>query len=231
MTYRPHLVLQFGGRLFNTEIWSCSLRMILGDPATTMISEAAMQTWAEENVADVADDVRAWFLRSDSLISNAARLDFVKLNTVDENGRYWSQEETVQFEWLAGDAPTGTVVAGEPQNTVCVSLLTDAARGRASRGRFYPPTGNFTPTAGTGKISGTLTQQMADSALLLLNDLANEPGVDLQSPRVVVASDLGSPGPMRNVTMLAVGDVIDTQRRRRNNLIEAYSNSAAVTIV
>lgn len=231
MTYRPHIVLQFGGRLFSTEIWSCSLRMILGDPASTMISESAMQTWAQENVADVADDVRAWFLRPDTFSSNAARLDFVKLNTVNESGRYWSDEETVQFEWLAGDAPTGTVTAGEPQNTIVVSLLTDAARGRASRGRFYPPTGNFVPAVETGKISGLLTQRMADSALALINDLNNEPGVDLQSPRVVVASDLGSPGPMRNVTMVAVGDVIDTQRRRRNNLVEAYRNSAAVTIV
>lgn len=231
VTYRPHLLLSFGGQFFGSEIWTNNLRMILGDPATTLISESAMNTWALENIDDVATDVAAWFDRTDSRISSAARLDWVKLNVINADGRYWSDTETNRFDFPAGSQPTGDTTETFPQVTVAISLLTDAARGRGSRGRIYPPTGAMALGAGTGRITSANRAAMANSFLTLLNDLANEPGVDLQSPRVVVASDLGMPGPMRNVTSVAVGDIADTQRRRRNALPEQYTPAGPVVIV
>lgn len=232
MTYAPHLLLSFGGRLFGVEQWACNLRMLLGEPdAAVPVSLATMTTWAEENVEDVALDVAAWFTDGQARNSSAARLDYVKLNPIGANGRYANETETILYEWASGDAPAGVTAPGEPQNSLVVSLLTDATRGRASRGRFYPPTGTITVDSATGYIDDQVTAAVAGAALTLLNNLANMPGVDLQSPRVVVASDLGQPGPVRNVTSVAVGDVMDTQRRRRRSLVETYAGAGPVVIV
>lgn len=217
--------------MFTTEVWACNLRIGLGDPQTSAVSLESIDTWTRENVVDVATDVATWFEDGDALISAAARLDYVKLNAIDGNGRYFSQADTVQVEYGAADAPQGGTTAGDPQQSAVVSLLTDATRGRGSRGRFYPPTGQLTVDGASGRVSATLTERMAGAALDLLNNLANEPGVDLSSPRVIVASDLGQPGPARSVTSVAVGNVIDVQRRRRNALPEAYSSAGPVTIV
>lgn len=232
MTYRPHILVQFGGRLFSTEQWSCGLRMTLGDPETlNLVSEESMQEWAVENIQDIADDITAWFTRSTSYISSAARLDFVKANTIRADGRYWDEEGTNVLDLPLQTAPQGGVTPGEPQNTVAISLLTAATRGRAHRGRVYPPTGNLPVTAATGKLSASVPAEMAASFGQLIDELNNEPGFDVQSPRVVIASDLGNPGPARNVTAVTAGDVVDTQRRRRRSLVEAYATPVGVTIV
>lgn len=230
MTYRPHILLSFGGRFFASEQWANNLRIQLGPAASSVVSPENLQTWAEENIEDIAADVEAWFTRIESRISQAAKLDWLKLNAIGANGRYVSQEATNLFEWSNADAPSGTVTATYPQLTVAVSLLTDAARGRASRGRIYPPTGIMTLDNTTGRIADTNASDMAGSMLQLLNEIANEPGLDLSSPRVVVASELGSPGPMRDVTSVAVGNVVDTQRRRRNELVEIYQPAGPVVI-
>lgn len=230
MTYRPHTLLSFGGRLFTEESWNCGLRIVLGDPEDSTVSLQSYETWSAENLDDIAADVAAWFTSSGAKISSAARLDWVKLNAINADGRYVSESETNIFEWAAGDAPAGTVSPAEAQVTMVVSLLTNATRGRASRGRFYPPTGEMGVSPTTGRVSATLCQQMADAAKVLLDNIANEPGIDLSAPRVVVASDLGSPGPARSVQRVAVGNVPDTQRRRRSSLPEAYSVSADIVI-
>ena len=82
----------------------------------------------------------------------------------------------------------------------------------------------------TGRITSADTEAMANSAAQLITDLDNQPSIDINNPRVIIASDLGAPGPYHVVTGVQVGDVVDTQRRRRNALPEAYT-SAPVTVV
>ena len=231
MTFRPHLYLQFGGRFFSTEQWSCGLRMSLGEPGPqNLTSDETRRNWAIDNIDDVAQDVLDWFVEPSHANSSAARLDYVKLNPIGPDGRYAFDDETIEFRWADGEAQPGPRTPTFPQITCCVSLLTAAQRGRGSRGRFYPPTGLLDVSATTGRLNLGSVQTVLDGAQSLLDNLANQPGPDLQSPRVVVASDLGTPGPMRNVTAVAVGNVIDTQRRRRNELVEEYQQ-AVVTIV
>ena len=104
---------------------------------------------------------------------------------------------------------------------MCVSLLTDAKRGMASRGRFYPP-----PTAvcaqvdyQTGQVRKSSLDPMLEATAQLIRDLNNWPAIDGAGATVVV---LGGNGSMRNVQKIAIGSVPDTQRRRRNALKETY---------
>lgn len=231
MTYAPHIRLQFGGSLFVTEQWSCSLNMRIGaqnvDPTSIVLD--LWEQWTRDNIEDLAADVRTWHESAEARNSQAARLEYVKANVIGPDGRYRNPGETVGIFYTGTDRQPGSRTPGLAQDTVCVSLLTDVTRGRASRGRFYPPTGQMTPDAQTGRISAGEVEGVVLGAQQLLDNLANQPGIDANNPRVVVASELGSPGPQRDVTSVAVGNVVDTQRRRRKDLPEAYT-SLPVTI-
>lgn len=220
MTYPEHILLQFGGRLFDIEQWSCGLRIDIF--AGTLGTDAgANETWSANNIEDVADDVSAWFTRAESYTSNKARLDYVKLNSIGTNGKYTSADATNVVEFPLGTSPVGTYTPGYPQNTAVVSLLTDLSRGPAHRGRCYPPTGQIGMTT-AGHMAQGQCEYMAGSFAQLIGDLNNQPGLDADDPRVVVVSKLGSPGPRKEVTSVSVGDVIDTQRRRRESMPELY---------
>nr|CRY96729.1 hypothetical protein [uncultured prokaryote] len=226
MTYRPHILLQFGGVLGANEQWSCNLRAMIGsyaaaEPAPGNAIEGLWNSFLDSNIEDMYQDVFTWFTDSDARISNVARLDFLKANIINAQGRYMSQENT--REWRPPTGPVGTVGPGPYQDTLVVSLLTDANRGRAHRGRIYPPTGQFV-VAPSGKITTELRDGVANAAQELLDNLNNQTGIDVNNFRVVVASDLGNPGPIRDVTQIAVGNVVDTQRRRRKSLVEDYVN-------
>lgn len=232
MAYFPHIRLVMGGQFFTEEIWSVGLRMIIGNgntPPSGVVLDA-WEEWTRDNVEDIATDCAAYVEASGSHFSSAAYLDYVKLNVVDENGRYRSDSETVEYRWPDGDRPRGTLAPTWPQLSTCVSLLTDTARGRANRGRYYVPTGGMGVDSGTGRMTSTDASTMAGAAQTFLNALNNQAGIDVNNPRVVVASNLGQPGPIRDVTRVAVGDVLDTQRRRRNALDETYTERP-VTIV
>lgn len=218
-----HVLIQFGGRLFDVEQWSCGIRQRVHGGALDENSGPS-ETYAAENVDDVANDIKNWFIRSTSFISNKARLDFVKVNAIGPDGKYADQSNTNVHQWLAPDAPTGTNTATFPQLTTVVSLLTGVARGPAHRGRFYAPTGGMAVGA-DGKIPQSLCDQMATSAASLIADLNNAPGLDWDDPRVCVVSSLGESGALELVTRTRVGNVVDTQRRRRQNMPEQYSEA------
>jgi hypothetical protein len=95
-----------------------------------------------------------------------------------------------------------------------VSLRT-ATLSRAGRGRFYAPSLAVDQVAAGRMVAGAQTA-LANSALALLQALDNAG----QTP-VIYHRALGT---VTNITSLDVGDVIDTQRRRRNKLIEARSS-------
>jgi hypothetical protein len=233
MVYRSHIYLQAGGRLFGSEIWSIGLRMAIGG---TMTDEPPSQSlnmwedWTEDNVADVFNDVSAYMTSGSSGFSDAARLDYVKFNVIGPDGRYRNKNKTVAFYYSGNDAPRGTALAGPAQLAVVVSLLTDAQRGRAHRGRYYIPAAAMGVDSSTGRLPGATVASMATSAKNFINNLNNQPGIDVNNPRVIVASELESPGLQRDVTSIAVGNVLDTQRRRRNAFPEVYTE-LPVTIV
>lgn len=230
MTYQPHALLRFGGRWFDTEQWSCGIRIGTDDNSATV---AQWVTATKDGgvpdeprmLTDFREFVEAWFLRPGSQISNLARLDYVSLNAIGPDGKYADPGSPHTYEYPAGSAPTGPLDAFEmPQLSIVVSLRTEIQRGLATHGRIYPPTGLQLTSA--GRVGSTTATGMAESFSTLCEDIAGYDEVILAgAPRVVVASDLGTPGPMRIVTRVLVGDVVDTQRRRRNQLQETYVTS------
>lgn len=198
--------LVWGGRLFTSETWSCSL--YLG-------SDAGLNVAANSFVAPLT----AWMLRVGSGVSNQAKLDFVKFNDINPiTGRYLPGPSN---ELLQNDMAVGNAAAGAPQLTVAVSTRTDLPRGRAHAGRFYPPTGAVSSYDSTGRISDAAALACATSAATLLQAINGVVGV---TARVVVFSKIGQQ--VQVVNALRVGRVTDTMRSRRRQLAEEYKQVA-----
>ena len=100
-----------------------------------------------------------------------------------------------------------------PQVSVCITTLTDARRGYASRGRFYlPPLAKY--VGADGRISASDALTIATRTAVWVDDVT-----DLMGAPAAVFSNVGS-GAVRNITSVGCGRVLDTQRRRRRSLDE-----------
>lgn len=115
-----------------------------------------------------------------------------------------------------------------PQDCVVFSLRsgTPGARGR---GRMYWPA--LGCTLGTGfKISGPAPAAIAGDAKALLNLIGDQLNAELAANSVVATVELAVRSQVAHdnnpVIRLQVGDVMDTQRRRRDALVESYAVTA-----
>lgn len=210
-----HYSVQMSGKLFG-DIWCCTLHMASAIPIPDWLrDEIPGPDDPDSVVQDIGRDIKAWWLRPISGISNAATLDLIKVAEIDpDSKKYVGDAREVVFT----PGVQGTQDYAAPQNTIAISLLTGLRKGAAARGRIYPPTGDLAVQA-DGHLGEAQITAICQSAKQLLEDLGNAPGMDAGSLRVVV---LGKGGVARKVTEVAVGNVADTQRRRRNALRESY---------
>lgn len=100
------------------------------------------------------------------------------------------------------------------QCTPVVSLRTAFAT-RAGRGRFYAPSPAVDQQAG-GRLTTAAQDTLADAAHAMLTSLITA------NAQPVLVSQVGLNRTV--ISSLDVGDVIDTQRRRRNKLIESRTS-------
>lgn len=112
------------------------------------------------------------------------------------------------------DAGTSTATCLPFQCAPVVTLRT-ATLSRAGRGRFYAPS-LAVDQVSAGRMLTTARDTLADAAEDLVQGLTSAGGN-------LVIYHRGS-GSTTLVTSLDVGDVIDTQRRRRNKLIESRTS-------
>lgn len=206
----------WGGKLATTETWSCGLHFLNPDPGNLVLSGL------------MAGAISQWFLRPTGLMSSNATLEWIKGNELNPLAvpsskpgappskpytRYLDSGNSNVYFWISPPS-AGTWTPGDPQSTMAVSTTTAKARGRASKGRFYQPTGRMNIDA-AGKVSAADTTAMATSAAQLITDLN---GSNMGS--CVVFSVVGQV--TTEITGVRVGNVVDTQRRRRRNLVESY---------
>lgn len=120
---------------------------------------------------------------------------------------------------LTSPSTGGATLAMPPQSSIVISLLT-ALAGPRHRGRMY------FPALGTPALTATGRLQPAARNLLgtLMSAFLDSWNADLDTLPVGVASAVGNE--VTTVNRIRVGDVIDTQRRRRDSLPEAFITEA-----
>jgi hypothetical protein len=128
-------------------------------------------------------------------------------------------------------AGTGGSQSPHPQLSVVLSLQARPDAGLAAKGRMYLP--GITHALGTNAMmSGADTLKIVTTAATMfngLNDHADMPGRLINASRGRNLGILNDQPVNRFVQDVLVGGAYDTQRRRRNQLVETYS-SAEITL-
>ena len=165
---------------------------------------------------DQAVPALATFVAGD-FISSKCVLQEVRLYPMQGDGKAF--EARVAIATIDGGTAGGR--SGDmlpPQNSVVCSWRT-ARPGRRGRGRIYPPPSTVSGVDADGRVNGTMQGDQRDAAVTLLESLAIEAvGAGAPHARPIVT---GHPWDKYAViTSVDVGDVVDTQRRRRRQLVE-----------
>lgn len=220
-----HVLLRFGGTAWQgQETWSCGLRMKQagGDSADALLSNA------QDTVEEIAGLVNAYVDRPASGFSSSCNVDYVQLNPISAaTGDYLFPNTPVEFIVNPPNNSGGSL--GYPQIAYCVTLRSSLfKRGPAARGRWYVPAAAESPiVTSTGVMSALDAQERADSAgtfLQALTQLTGPLDPNLWIPWLY-GDGIGGPrdSPIGDVQ---VGNVYDTQRRRRRQIGETYFDSA-----
>lgn len=216
MSYnRVFVRFTMGGTVYGgADIWSCGLNITGATSIIDPVTGAELSSFLNQ----ANDIVSEWFGGGNSGISTHAQLEWLKAAYLDEDGKYIIDSEVYDYP----TAVTGTYNnATPPQISTVISLTTDSSRGLAHIGRIYPPLSGF--IGPDGYIPASFTDTMGSNAaemIAALNGIAQD--VFGVGAGVVVMSKVGT-GVTRAVTGVRVGNVLDTQRSRRNAFIESYT--------
>jgi hypothetical protein len=156
-------------------------------------------------------------------LSNHVRLDALKLSPITTLGHV-ADLRTCRLTWT-GSNPTGANSGNALpiQDAVAVSWQTPVL-GRKGRGRIFLPQGTSSNLDSGGGLDGGRADGIAAAAATMLEDISLTPGLGGGwHVRPIVTAARGTHYGV--VTQVRVGNVIDTQRRRRRSLKETYHDA------
>lgn len=203
---RFHRIQIDGSLCTGAETFSCGLATTSvsgGQPAPSNLAE-----WANAIMASLNDSA-GWAGNARSFISSAGQIRRVRIYSYPDLG----QPADVQgVSTAAAITGTGTMNL-PPQCSMVISLLTGRP-GASYRGRMYWPllTGLMT-TAGKSSLPA---QSVADNFAQWVGNIGSLSSGDAGEAAIASVSK----GVVTPVTSVSIGDVVDTQRRRRDNLVE-----------
>lgn len=153
-----------------------------------------------------------WASGIDAFMDTAITYDAQKTVTVDQS----TGKQIARADGAVTDAGVSTAGSLPPQCSIAVTLRTALAT-RAGRGRIYLPPFSLDEVS-SGRLGGT-TQGLVRTAVKGMYDTLISDG---HTP-VLYGRTAHTVTP---ITTLAVGDVYDTQRRRRDSYVESYVSVA-----
>lgn len=214
VTFRGH----FGTQTTVRETWSFGLRF---SPSNISVDAAVAAPLGQGLLNALRDRYALLHGNSNMKISNQAWFDECRAYRIGEDGRSTDEPTIARMSTPQVGAATTNLLPW--QTTMAVTL--DAGFPSKGRfGRFYLPT-ICTPVEDTGLIALAPAELMKTAIVTALSDMSNLPGPDVGFGLVVVGST-GEGGSMRPVESVRLGRVIDTQRRRRRQVQEAYISSS-----
>lgn len=204
-----HRLLTISGALFGgVERWSIGLRFANANNAT-------QPTQAEVDATEAP--IRTWFTSTSTFIASNHSVDEIKLASINVDGLYFPGQDSVVRTPTTAINGGGTGGSTWPQNSFVVSLTTALPRGRGHIGRIYLPPLRATLIPVAGLMDPTNVDSILGTTRTMLNALNLLSGTGTLG----VFSKVGT-GHFQAVTGLRGGLVMDTQRRRRRSIAEAY---------
>lgn len=209
-----------GTLLSGAERFSCGLAF-QGAGGEFVQGSPQLSTWANAIMSQVTGTAGSWGPTLRSQIGASGTVAKVRCYSYTTIGQPATGVGESTGAPIAG---SGTVTC-PPQCSICFSLVTGIP-GRRTRGRFYWP-GLTATFSGAGKITGPTTPaNLALAGAQMLDEIGDVSGAASPLSPVVV-SEAGNL--ITTVNAVAVGDVMDTQRRRRDGLVEVKSVSNVPT--
>lgn len=209
-----HKLLSVLGTTFNgADIFSFSMRII---------PPIGGETVDQAQVDSLATATSTMFANANLAVCQWNKMTAIKLAPIAADGHYPPGEDAFEHVYapaIVGGATVSTII-WPPQCSYSVGLQTAASRGRGHIGRFYLPSLSFNVNTATGKV-GDLSASVGAVLRTWINAINATSGIGT----VGVLSSLGS-GASRVVTGVRLGQVVDTQRRRRNAIGESYTSVA-----
>lgn len=224
MAYQPHTLVTIGGTLqevsADDEIWQIGIRGFA--PGGVPVSSSKLNDLALyvlRGPTGAGGGMEGIWSATTGKIATTAKLAWCKAANIGGDGRYTAEPGKAQITPLAG----GTVAQAPSFCCVALSFTTGKTLGKAVRGRVYPPNYGATRDPGAAVAAGTVTN-LKDWAISLLQAFdttgASDPGV-VWNPYVISQS-----GVSNLITGVRVGNVYDTQRRRKDKVAETYTSGA-----
>jgi hypothetical protein len=219
-----HMYLTVHGDAYGaTEQWQFGLRLTDGGVSGQVTADAA------------SGPVQSWWSNVNNGFIATHRLTSIKCAQIDVDGHYPPtviSGEHFYVPPVAGPTAWASNQQAIPQNSICVTLTTAVPRGHASKGRVFLPPQIFDVQADGLLIAtdaATIAQGFRDliAALNAQTVIGNVivasrgKGVRSVDDKGKVTYTFPNPGAQNNVTGVAVGRVVDTQRRRRRSLTES----------
>lgn len=208
--------------------WTLEMGLVDLDPADYLndqIAPAVIDMW-NRNVSSVPG------------FSSNGYVETIKLYPIQTNGKVApAPPYTVGTPCLL-TMKTDTVCDGAgaaqflpPQVTLVASLRT-AQVGSGGRGRMFLPGLSNAQYTGNGTADSTAVLQYATGVAQLLTDVSLGPQANVPWVRPIVAATTATPGggraygPYAVIDTVRVGNIYDTQRRRRRSAIETVQSVA-----
>lgn len=222
-----HVQVQILGSAPDGEVWSTGLRYSALADTQTGFEDGTMAGLTPEVLQAISDGVAA--LNAGAVVpstlrgmmSSALAITGIRVNHLTTLGELEGAAETT----LATPAPGSGSAVRPAQVACCISLNMGAAFGRSGRGRVYwPSLAGQSISTSTLRMSSTARNAIltdfnafqAAVADVITTAKGSAPSAEL----VVFSRKLRK---VRLVQNISVGDVLDTQRRRRDSLKEQRS--------
>jgi len=221
--FRVNKVVISGNCWDGAELWSTGFYVgnTSGDAADPGTATAAA----------IAGIWQTFFTHADAIISNAYRTLQVKVSQLQTDGDVdLDMIDIYDYPTAMNGAYAGSPLP--PQISLAVTMTSDTQRGLGSKGRMYLPGVAAGITNVDPKIPGASQVKIVDRLKIFFDavnasaDVAGDVVLASKGHKFTILQDPDNwyyvNGVIKKVTGARLGDVYDTQRRRRDGLDEVY---------
>ena len=215
---RRHFKLTFGGQVGDDiDEWSTGIRIA---PVTlgAVVDWPTAVTQVGEHYVPV---VTTLWQSVKKFAPSGIDLRWIKLAAVGTDGKYVPGIDPYIYDLETAVPGTGAGTCGGPQAAVVLSLRTNRNRGAATKGRMYLPLASLLPGGSDFKLASSYVGQVADAGKTFIEQLRVVNETTTFGPYIM--SGVGN-GAINGINYVLVGDMLDTQRRRRNKFTEEYTS-------
>lgn len=186
-----------------------------GSASSAVTDSGALSAWADRIMGAFNGAAGTWGPTLRANVGSTSTISRVRIYAYDAPG---GSATALGQSSVASVAGSGTVLL-PPQCSVVASLLTNVP-GRRTRGRMYWPFLAGVISSGGTFAGPTSPANLAVAFASMLASIGNLAESTI-NPRPVIVSVAGNV--VTPVTSVSVGNVIDTQRRRRDSIVETRS--------